>query len=99
MQNNPSYTLFSSEPLVFGKFYFPHHFRDRSPYFHWIIISESYKHAFFACEAPRGSAKSTVLSFLKAEQRIAFKHKRFIDIVKNTYKKAAGTLRSFTDKV
>lgn len=85
-------------PILFGKKYFPHHFRDRSPYFHWLIISESYKHPFFACLAPRGSAKSTVLAFLKPVHRICFKQKRFIVIVQNTYKKAVGTLEGIKDE-
>lgn len=93
------YTLFEQNPILFGKFYFPHHLRDRSPYFHWVIMSQSYENKFFACEAPRGSAKSTVLSFLKVLHRIAFKQKRFIVIVQNTYKKAVGTLESIKDEV
>lgn len=99
VEDTSLYTLFSSQPLVFGKHFFPHHFRDRSPYFHWIIISESYKNSFFACEAPRGSAKSTVLAFLKPIHRICFKHKKFIVIVQNTYKKAVGTLESIKDEI
>lgn len=99
MTTDASYTLFEQQPILFGKFYFPHHLRDRSPYFHWIIITESYANKFFACEAPRGSAKSTVLSFLKVLHRVAFKHKRFIVIVQNTYKKAVGTLESIKDEV
>lgn len=94
-----SYILFEQEPIIFGKHYFPHHLRDRSPYFHWIIIKESYDNTFFACEAPRGCAKSTILAFLKPIHRIAFKHKRFIVIVQNTYKKAVGTLESIKDEI
>lgn len=99
MSNETAYTLFSQEPIIWGKHYFNHHLRDRSPYFHWIIISESYKHPFFACEAPRGCAKSTMLSFLKVLHRVAFKQKRFIVIVQNTYKKSVGTLESIKDEV
>jgi hypothetical protein len=62
-------------------------------------MSESCSNQFFACEAPRGSAKSTVLSFVKVLHRIAFKKKRFIVIVQNTYKKAVGTLESIKDEV
>ncbi len=93
------YQLFETQPLLWGKFYFPHHLRDRTPYFHGIIISESYKHPFFACEAPRGSAKSTVLSFIKVLHRVAFKQKRFIVIIQNTYRKAVGTLENIKDEV
>lgn len=95
---NPSYLLFEQEPIIFGKYYFPHFFRERSPYFHWILIKESYDNAFFAAQAPRGSAKSTILGFLKRTHRIAFKKKRFIVIVQNTYKKAVGTLEGIKDE-
>ena len=92
------YSEFESNPISFGKFYFPHHFRDRSPYFHCLILTESYKNRFFACEAPRGSAKSTILTFLKPMHRICFKKKRFIVLVQNTYKKAVGTLEGIKDE-
>lgn len=93
-----SYTLFEQNPILWGKFYFPHHFRDRSPYFHWIMIKESNDNAFSAFEAPRGSAKSTVLGFLKRSHSIAFKKRRFIVIIQNTYKKAVGTLEGIKDE-
>lgn len=96
---NQIYKLFEENPILFGRSYFPHHFRDRSPYFHWLIITESYKHRFFAVQAPRGSAKSTVLAFLKTTHRICFKQKRFIVIVQNTYKKAVGTLEGIKDEL
>lgn len=96
--DDSAYKLFEKHAILFGKFYFPHHLRDRSPYFHWIILSESYANPFFACEAPRGSAKSTILGFLKRTHSIAFKKKRFIIIVQNTYKKAVGTLEGIKDE-
>lgn len=91
--------LFQNNPLLFGKHYFPHHFRDESPAFHFKILEESYKNKFFACQAPRGSAKSTILAFLKPVHRIVFEEKRFIVIVQNTYKKAVGTLESIKDEI
>lgn len=102
------YQVFEQNPIHFGKKYFPHHLRDRSPWFHWKILEESSNNlpnaygtsqSFFACVAPRGSAKSTVLAFLKVVHRIAFKRKRFIVIVQNTYKKAVGTLEGIKDEV
>lgn len=96
--DNPTYKLFEEEPIVFGKHYFPHHFRDRSPYFHWILLRESYANRYFAAQAPRGSAKSTILGFLKRTHNIAFKKKNFIVIVQNTYKKAVGTLEGIKDE-
>lgn len=103
------YTTFLNTPLAWGKWYFPHHLRDQSPWFHWKLIEESSDITiidgvptgcrFFACVAPRGSAKSTVLAFLKVTHRISFKKKRFIVIVQNTYKKAASTLEGIKDEV
>lgn len=93
------YEFFDLNPIPFGKHYFPNHFRDESPEFHYRILSESYTNRFFAVQAPRGSAKSTVLSFLKPIHSIAFKKKRFIVIVQNTYKKAVGTLEGLKDEV
>lgn len=98
MTDNNAHDTFENTPILFGKFYFPHHLRDRSPYFHWIIIEESINNRFFACNAPRGSAKSTILTFVKPTHRIAFKKKRFIVIVQNTYKKAVGTLETIKDE-
>lgn len=93
------YNIFEKNPIIFGKKYFPHHLRDRSPYFHWLIINTSMTSKYFACVAPRGSAKSTVLSFLKVTHSIAFRRKKFIVIVQNTYKKAVGTLEGIKDEV
>lgn len=96
---NEILTYFKENPLVFGKHYFPHHFRDESPAFHKKLLEESYKHRFFAVQAPRGSAKSTVLAFLKPMHRICFKEKKFIVLVQNTYKKAVGSLESIKDEI
>lgn len=91
--------FFLENPLFFGKKYFPNHFRDISPRFHVKILDESYAHRFFAVQAPRGSAKSTILSFLKPCHSICFKLKRFIVIVQNTYKKSVGTLEGLKDEI
>lgn len=96
---NNFYEQFKYNPIPFGMNYFPNHFRDISPDFHFKLIEESYKHRFFAVQAPRGSAKSTVLAFLKPAHSICFKKKRFIVIVQNTYKKAVGTLEGLKDEI
>lgn len=93
------YEYFKVNPIKFGKFYFSNHFRDVSPEFHFKILSESYRNRFFAVQAPRGSAKSTILSFLKPTHSICFKLKRFIIIVQNTYKKSVGTLEGIKDEI
>lgn len=99
MNEDKIYTALRDNPILFGKKYFPSHFRDKSPYFHWLLIEESLQNRFFAVQAPRGSAKSTVLAFLKPIHRICFKQKRFIIIVQNTYKKAVGSLEGIKDEI
>ena len=80
--------------LFFGKYYFPHYFRKSSPPFHLQIVRECSKNLFVAIQAPRGSAKSTVTTFLDTAHGIALKKERFIVIVQNTYAKAAGSLNN-----
>jgi len=86
--------IFEKNPLAWGFYYFPHHFRQNSPPFHHKILTESMKHKLFAVAAPRGSAKSTLLDFLKASHKICFKKAHFIVIVQNTFEKAAGSLET-----
>lgn len=99
LEINNFYELLKDNPIPFGMNYFPNHFRDESPDFHFKLIEESCKHRFFAVQAPRGSAKSTVLCFLKPIHAICFKKKRFIIIVQNTYKKAVGSLENIKDEI
>ena len=89
-------------PLVFGMVFFKHHFRLLPPPdFHQIILQASLDHRLLAIQSPRGSAKSTILTFLRSAHGIAFKLFRFIVIVQNTMKKATGSLdtikREFTE--
>lgn len=86
--------LFSSNKLLMGKFYFPHYFRKESPPFHIQIIKECSSSLYTAIQAPRGSAKSTVTTFLDTIHGICLKKERFIVIVQNTYAKAAGSLNN-----
>lgn len=88
------YDLYKKNPLVWGKMYFPHHFRDESPLFHLKLINEYMKQRFLAVAAPRGSAKSTIICFLNPIHAITFKQKRHIIIVQNTYAKACGSLET-----
>jgi len=88
------YKVFEDNPLAWGMYYFPHHFRDKSPNFHVKILVESRKHQYFAVAAPRGSAKSTVLTFLKVAHKIAFKKTYFTVICQNTAEKAAESMET-----
>lgn len=93
------YKIFAENPLAWGMYYFEHHFRLKSPNFHYKILIESIKHRYFAAVAPRGAAKSTVLTFLKPIHYISFKKKRFIVIVQNTYKKAIMSLETIKNEI
>lgn len=86
--------MMESAPIVWGQLFFPHHFRMKSPGFHYTMISSAIKHQRLAVAAPRESAKSTILVFLYPFHQIIFKKKRFILIVSNTFKKAAMHLDS-----
>lgn len=86
--------LYSDNKLLFGKFYFPHYFRKESPPFHIQIVKECSNNLNTAIQAPRGSAKSTVTTFLDAVHGVCLKKERFIVIVQNTYAKSAGSLNN-----
>ena len=83
---------FSQDPLTWGKVYFRHHFRIKSPPFHYNIILQALTHRFLGIAAPRESSKSTLVSFLYATHQICFRKRRFVVVVSNTYSKAAETL-------
>lgn len=86
--------LYENNKLLFGKMYFPHYFRRKSPPFHLNIIKESSINENTAMHAPRGGAKSTVETFLDPTHGICLKRERFIVIVQNTYAKSAGSLNN-----
>jgi hypothetical protein len=88
------YQNFNDNPLLFGMYYCPHHFRKNSPAFHLKILKSAIKYKFLSIAAPRESAKSTMLSFLYPLHCICFKKKRFIIMVSNTFSKAAQSLET-----
>jgi len=90
---------FSENPLLWGLVYFPHHFPMDSPDFHIIIIREAMRQRWLAIAAPRESAKSTMLAFLYTFHQIAFKKKRFVVLVSNTYSKACSSLEAIKKEV
>lgn len=93
-----AYNIFKVNPFVWGQYYFPHHFRMESPIFHIKLISECIKNRFFAVAAPRGHAKSTIISFLNPIHSITFQKVRHIVIVQNTFSKAAGSLETIASE-
>ena len=82
------------DKLMFGDVYFPHYFRRGSPPFHIHVVNMSANGFYTAIQAPRGSAKSTIITFLDTIHGICFKKERFIVIVQNTYAKAAASLNN-----
>lgn len=83
---------FKDNPLFFGFYFLSHHFRIASPDFHLKLTKYAMKEQYLAIQAPRESAKSTILTFLHSIHGITFKRYRFIVIVQNTFNKAAGSL-------
>jgi hypothetical protein len=79
---------FEKYPLKLGKFLFPHHFRDKSPWFHHQIMEKVLNNRFVIIAAPRQSAKSTIIAFLYTFYCILYRKKRFIVLVGNTEAKA-----------
>lgn len=86
------YGYYRDYSLLWFYNYFPHHCRLKIPTFHVRIVGAAQDSRFLAVAAPRESAKSTILLFLKPTHDIIFKRKRFILIVSNTFKKAAMAL-------
>jgi len=89
-----SYDTFEKYPLLWFSFFFPHHVRKSTPDFHIELMEDSILFDHLAVAAPRESAKSTVLAFVKPFHDICFKKKRFQLIISNTFKKSAMSLDS-----
>lgn len=93
MNNNLEiYKRLELNPMLFGETFFPNHFRYESAPFQLKIVLEAMKNKYLAVVAPRGSSKSTILSFLMTVHAICFRRKHFVLMVQNTYSKAAGSL-------
>lgn len=88
------YEPLKANKILFGNHYFPHYFSKESPSFHLNILKEVDRSLNLAIHAPRGSSKSTILTFLEPVHGIAFKRYRFIILVQNTYAKAAASLNN-----
>ena len=81
--------LLRADPLTWGQYFFPHHFREKTPLFHHEMLVAALEHDRLAVASPRRSAKSTLLLFLFPFHRIMFRASRFIVIISNTFKKAS----------
>ncbi len=84
--------------LDFAKFYFPHYMTTKSCSFHEEIsrflmdISETHSDGRLAVAAPRGHAKSTVVSFFYVMWSICYEKEKFILILSATAKQAQTLL-------
>jgi len=84
--------------LDFARFYFPHYMTTRSCPFHEEIchllmeISEKHNDGRIAIAAPRGHAKSTVVSFFYVMWSICYEKEKFILILSATSKQAQTLL-------
>ena len=86
--------VFYNNPLLWGKRYFKHHFRKKSPAFHYKILKLALSCMRLAIAAPRGSAKSTIILFLYLIHAICFRKRHYILILSNTFGKAADSLET-----
>ena len=89
----------SNDPLSWGFFYFPHHFRSHSPSFHHKILKEAQKNLLLVIGAPRESSKTTILGFLYPLHCISYKKKRFIVIITSVYTKSCGVLDAMKKEI
>ncbi len=86
-------------PLAFGMYYFPEHFTDVSPVFHVEILQAVLASRYLAVVAPRGSSKSTLLTFLFPAWCICMKRHRHIVLLQSTFEKAATSIATITDAI
>ncbi len=93
------YEALKNDPLLWGRHFFPHHFKLRSPVFHYEMLDASKVSTHLAVASPRESSKSTLLVFIYPFHCIVFKKRRFILIVSNTFKKAAMHLESIKKEI
>jgi hypothetical protein len=88
-----------SDPLAFGMYYCPEHFRDKSPDFHVHIIRAALANQYLAVVAPRGSSKSTLLTFLIPLWSICARRCRYIIILQSTFEKASTSIATIADEI
>jgi len=93
------YDKMEQNPLGWGYFMFPNHFRDQFPQFHVEIIDNAMLHRRLAVVAPRDHAKSTLISFLYAFHQAMFKKCHYILLVGNTEDKSAEHISSMASEI
>lgn len=81
-----------ADALAFARKYLPHHAPTASPAFHRELIELAGQHDRLAAAAPRGHAKSTLLSLIYPLWAAATKRRRFVVIVSDTATQAIDHL-------
>jgi hypothetical protein len=89
--------MFATNPLAWGMYYCPDHFTEVSPVFHIEILNAALNNQYLAVVAPRGSSKSTLLTFLLPAWAICFKKHHHIVLLQSTFEKAATSIATITD--
>lgn len=80
------------DPLTFAHAYLPHHVPSESPDFHRELVELAGEHERLAVAAPRGHAKSTLLSLIYPLWAAATRRRRFVVIVSDTATQASDHL-------
>lgn len=73
-----------ADPWFFFRTYLPHYFSQESPLFHHELLDEGNKPGINALAAPRGFAKSTLMTTAETLRRVVFGITPFQIIVKDT---------------
>jgi hypothetical protein len=93
------FEIMKLDPLAFGKYIFPHHFRLKSPTFHYKLLKAAQDNLNLVVGAPRASSKTTILGFLYPIHQISFKQKHFIVILTSVYTKSCGVLDAMKKEI
>lgn len=95
------YKQMSQDPLLLGNYFFPKRMWRKPGWFQLEIIEQAHKHeikqdgrSYLSIAAPRGSAKSELIVFIYLFYCIAYKKKRHVVIVSNTFAKASKHLEN-----
>ena len=94
------YNLCYTRPDVFAHSYFPHILRAPSSDFHFLLydliikINDTLDSNYFAIAAPRGNAKTQIMSIILPLWCVAFATKKFIVLISETGRLAEGNLEA-----
>lgn len=94
------YQLCYTRPDVFAHKYFPHILRAHSSDFHFLLydlikkINDTVDSNYFAIAAPRGNAKTQIMSIILPIWCVAFETKKFIVLISETGRLAETNLEA-----